>query len=516
MLDRLFGYKVHYFLHVLGMSVLAFGLPLNKVLMSIGAIWGVSNLVLEGEIKTYWLNIQKNTPFKWLLAFCFIHIIGIFWSTDIPYALHDIQIKLPLLAVPLALVARPITKRNHIHFIFYALLVSLLITSFLNFGYYQQWFGVKNYTDIRQLSLFGSHIRYGILIALGASICVYFIVNKINTKLNWIWIIVLIWFCFYTFYSQVLSGVLSLLIIFFVLLLFYSSKYSKLLPWIFGFVLISGAYGLFLFLQPKKSEEVNISNLPLKTKEGNLYTNDFSNPNRENNKPIFISVCDVELEREWNKISPILYDKRDYKGQFIKHTLIRYLASKGLTKDAEGIKSLNKSDIKNIENGIASIEQLKSGLTSRLNDIKFQFNNSFDPNGHSILQRLEYWKTGLHILQKNYILGVGTGDVQLAFDKQYEKENSILLPQNRLRAHNTYITVLVTFGMVGFTLFIGFLFSFFKLNFQNKEFVALMFFSVAIATFFIEDTLETHMGVSIIALFIGLFITKKEDSIAID
>ena len=67
MLDKLFGFKVHSFLHVLGMSVLAFGLPFNKVLMSIGAIWGVSNLVLEADFKTYWANILKNQPFKYTL-----------------------------------------------------------------------------------------------------------------------------------------------------------------------------------------------------------------------------------------------------------------------------------------------------------------------------------------------------------------------------------------------------------------------------------------------------------------
>lgn len=60
MSNKLFSFKVHSFLHVLGMSILAFGLPLNKVLMSIGAIWGVSNLVLEGDIKTYLKNIRKT------------------------------------------------------------------------------------------------------------------------------------------------------------------------------------------------------------------------------------------------------------------------------------------------------------------------------------------------------------------------------------------------------------------------------------------------------------------------
>ena len=511
MLDKIFGCKVHSFLHVLGMSVLAFGLPFNKVLMSIGAIWGVSNLVLEGDVKTYWTNIVKNKPFKWLLAFWFLHLIALFWTTDFSYAFHDLRIKLPLLAVPLALVARPIVNRNHVHYIFYALLASLVFTSILNFGFYQQWFGPKHYDDIRQLSLFGSHIRYGILIALGVGICFYFIQQNITSVSNWMWLVILTWFIYYTFFSQVLSGVFSLGIIFLVFILIYANKINKVIPWVIVVILLGVFYLLILYVKPEPYPTLKVSELPLKTKEGNFYTNDLKSKNRENNQRVFVSVCDVELEREWNKISSLKYDQKDVKGQFIRNTLIRYLTSKKLTKDAEGIKKLTKNDIENIENGIASIELLQNGILARFYGIKYQFENNFDPNGHSILQRLEYWKTGWETFQKNWLFGVGTGDVQVAFDQQYEQDKSILLLKNRLRAHNMYLTVGITFGVIGIFVFLGFWYSYFKLNFKNKEIVALFFFAVAIGTFLIEDTIETQMGVCLISLFLGLFMNKIEE-----
>ena len=510
MLDKLFGFKVHSFLHVLGMSILAFGLPLNKVLMSIGAIWGVSNLVLEGDVKTYIQNICLNKAFKWLLAFCALHLIGMIWSSDMSFALHDLRIKLPLLAVPLALVARPITNRNHVHLILYALILSLIITSILNFGFYQQWFGPKQYRDIREMSLFGSHIRNGILIALGFGIALYMLYSKKSIVPAFFWILLLIWFGFYSFYSQILSGALSLIIVVFVFILFVTFKYSKYIPVIIGALIMLLLYGLFVFFKPQPLEKLNLKKLPLKTQEGNFYTNDLKSQNKENNKLIYISYCDIELEREWNKLSSYNYYEKDKKGQFLRNTLIRYLASKNYSKDAAGVKKLTSFDIHNIENGIASIELLQTGIKARLNGIKYQFNNNFDPNGHSILQRLEYWKTALEIIQKNWIIGIGTGDVQVAFDQQYEKDNSILLKKNRLRAHNMYLTIWVTFGIIGLIVFLGFLYSFIRFNLENRELVAIMFFFVMIATFFIEDTIETQMGVSIISLFVGLFLTKVE------
>jgi len=512
MLDKLFGYKVHSFLHVLGISVLAFGIPFNKVLMSIGAIWGVSNLVLERDFKTYWSNIKKNNSFKWLLAFYALHLIGLCWSSDTASGLHDLKIKLPLLAVPLALTARPIENRNQLHLIFYSLIISLIFTSLLNFGFHKQWFGYKQYTDIRQLSLFGSHIRYGITIALGSGICLYLMFFRKSIIPIFIWAIIFGWFSFYTFYSQILSGILSFVIILIVFILYVTYKYNKYIPVFVVTLTITSIYGMYYYIKPSDKTKISISNLPQKTKEGNRYQHDLKNQNRENNEFVYLTYCDYELEREWSKRSNIPYFKKDLKGQMIRNTLMRYLTSLNKSKDGVGIQQLTTSDILNIENGIASVELLKPGILSRINGIKYQLENDFDPNGHSILQRLEYWKTGINIIQQNWIFGVGTGDVQLAFNQQYEKEKSILLTKNRLRSHNMYITIWITFGILGLVIFMGFIYSYFKFNLQNRELFPLLFISVIVVTFFIEDTLETQMGVSIIALFIGLFMTKiKED-----
>ena len=112
MLNRWFGHKAHYFLHVLGMTLLAVGLPLNKVVISIGSIWGVSNLVLMGDYKTTFRKVRQNKVFLVWAAFFALHIIGLLWSENLEYGLTDIRKKLPLLALPLAFAGGPEISKN--------------------------------------------------------------------------------------------------------------------------------------------------------------------------------------------------------------------------------------------------------------------------------------------------------------------------------------------------------------------------------------------------------------------
>ena len=63
------------------------------------------------------------------------------------------------------------------------------------------------------------------------------------------------------------------------------------------------------------------------------------------------NINDEELDREWNKKSKVYVDGPDKKGNNLRYTLLRYMASKGLRKDSAGIVSLSPQDIANIECG---------------------------------------------------------------------------------------------------------------------------------------------------------------------
>ena len=509
MLNRLFGKNFHDNFHLFGICALAIGLPTSKVILSLGMMLLILNLILEGSFANYWQNLKSNKFFHLLLLFWSFHLVSLIWTNDFGYAWNDIRIKLTLLIIPLIFSVKPILKSKQLFLIFGLFIATLLFTSLYNFASYQQWMGTKVNNDIRSLSLFGSHIRYGILISIGAGICLYYL-KLLQSPKKWIFLPILLWFSYYTYFSQIISGLLALFILFLTFLIIEALKKSITLG--FSAIVVSIATLLipFLFLLPnEQTESLNYINLEPKTAKGNPYSHFLGEDTYIDGKPVLAYVCELELREEWNKKSVLLYDSLDLKGQPLKYTLMRFLTSKNLKKDAEGFSHLSKQDINYIEKGLASVNETKIGVFARLEGIKFQLNNSVDPNGHSLLQRIEFWKTGVEIIKNNWLLGVGTGDVQQAFLDQYKIEKTTLLPENQLRAHNTYLTTWISFGIVGFVVFWWMILYFLTTHWKNRSFLPVMFILVACSTFLIEDTLETQIGATFFAFFYGLFSQKN-------
>ena len=435
-----------------------------------------------------------------------IHVVSFLWSENMGYAIHDVKAKLPLLIIPLILASKPVDSRKSLHLILAVLLSTVLVTSLINFTLYQHWIGSVVYDDIRGMSRFSSHIRYALLIVTSISICIYFL--KHYRRFSVPLALFIGWFIYYTIYSQVIAGVMALIAILFVTIFYILWFRYKVLAFTFASLTLIAAIGtLFWLFTPLKSPKYDIHKLPAYTAQGNQYSHQNGFISSETGEPILLYLCEKELEEEWTKRSNIPYRGKDIKGNKLHHTLIRYLSSKRLFRDASGVKALTDKDIKNIEKGCPSTNH--NGLMARLHGIRFELNNSVNANGHSLLQRVEFWKTGISIAKSHALLGVGAGDVQDEFDKSYEKQNSVLLPENRKRAHNMYLTVWISFGVAGVLLFFSLIFNFLVINFKERHLLALLFMVIAMSSFITEDTLETQTGVTFFALFYGLFQTKS-------
>ncbi len=508
MLKRYFGERVHDVLQFTGLCILAAGISSNKVLMSIGTIWLISNLVLEGSFRTYVTNIRGNRPVQWLLIFCLVHVAALTYTSDMAEAAHDFRVKLPLLVIPLSLAAKPLISRRKTDILMCVFVASLVVTSTINYLMYAGLIGNRNFDDIRGMSLFGSHIRYGILVSLGAAVCVYLAIRRTLHPL--LFIAAAIWLTFYTFYSEIISGFASLLACLLTILFIVAYRRHRWISWGLTALVIAGAVFLVSFLWPPKKVHYELSDLPEKTVNGNPYKHDLRLVAYEDGQPIFVMISDQELDREWAKVSHLSLDSTDGKGQRLRGTLIRYMASKGLTKDSLGFQGLTTDDIRHIENGVPSVKYLRPGILGRLETIRYQLDNNTNPNGHSLLQRIAYWKAALGIISEHPLAGVGTGDIKLAFADYYERTHSKLEPENRHHSHNMFLTVWVTFGIPGLLSFLLMLFVFLRYNFRHRELVGVLFAAAFICSFFMEDTLETQMGVTAFAFFFGLFSTPKE------
>ena len=267
---------------------------------------------------------------------------------------------------------------------------------------------------------------------------------------------------------------------------------------------------LFSFVEKNTSyEPFDIHKLDKYTTSGNPYLH---NPDggMENGKFLFVYLCEPEMREAWQQRSKLNFEGSDGQNQKLRYTLTRYMTSKGLRKDKEGMASLTDSDIRNIENGIANVNYTQGiGIEARLMKILFEYENykiTGDPSGHSVMQRIEYWKTSWSIIEKNFWFGVGTGDMNVAFQQEYELQNSKLDMDWRLRSHNQYLSIWVGFGIVGL---LWFLFALIYAPIHNKSFHSLfyfVFFIIFMVSMLTEDTIESQAGVTFFVFFNALFL----------
>lgn len=511
MIDLLKGKPISYNLFVFASIGFAVGLSTSKVVLSLSTMLLVLALLLSGEYPLFRERISSAKVLRPLLVYLSLHVIALLWTSDFTYATNDLKTKLTLLIIPVVFVLHPLEKRL-IRSILFFFLTGVTVTSIVNMLSWHHIIGNKPYSDIRELSLFGSHIRYGILVAMAAGICLISM-SRANRLARIAYIILFIWFSYYTYFSQIVSGVLALITV--VLALIFWLIYQKSKGLAFGFLALPLAFfaiALLSLLRTKQTGDPSkFKTLPVATVNGHPYTHNMEPGTFIDGKPVLAFLCEEELRNSWNRSSVLSYDSLDEKGQPVRFTLMRFLTDLNVRKDSTGFLKLLPADIALIEQGIASREEGEGGLWARWNGVRFQLQNNIDPNGHSLLQRLEYWKTAWEIIQKTMLTGVGTGDVQSAFEQQYEIDKSRLLPEYRLRAHNTYLTSWVSFGILGLLTVCWMIGTFIRSSLKHSSPLAFVFILVAASTFLLEDTLETQMGASFFAFFYALYSGEKRE-----
>ncbi|MEM9023923.1 MAG: O-antigen ligase family protein, partial [Bacteroidota bacterium] len=246
------------------------------------------------------------------------------------------------------------------------------------------------------------------------------------------------------------------------------------------------------------------------TEGGEKYNHHKGQSDIENGHYVWTYVAVNELEAAWEQRSHLEYSGKDLRGQHLRATLIRFLASKGLRKDAAGVAQLSQKEVKAIEQGVANVHRMQGvNLETRIDEIIGEFDrylNGGNPQGNSVTQRLEFWKAGWGIVCENPFIGIGTGDVKQAYQQQYEATNSLLESKYRLRAHNQFLTILVAFGCIGLLWFLVALLYPVLRQGQRPHFFYWVFLFIALLSMLNEDTLETQVGVTFFAFFNCLFL----------
>jgi hypothetical protein len=508
----------HNKIYIGALMLFAASLSLSYGLMSISLGLLTLNWLLEGQLGTKFRKVAHSRSLLLLLSIYVIHLIGMLYTSDMQWGLHDLNVKLPLLLLPLIVATSPVLDDKQLKILMHTfmgavLLASFIVTTVIFHIYNRPW------NDIRETSFIISHIRFGLMIVIAIFSSIYYCLHEKQLNLKLGYFALIIWYFIFLLLLQALTG----LVVFFFTMIIVFLVFRKKEPYCkyqgpVGVVMVSlisvsivySVYAVHRFYDFKPLPQV----LPAKTVNGNLYYHNPAHTFVENGNKVYIYICDKELREGWKKRSNYPYDSLDRQQQVVQYTLIRYLASKGLTRDSAGIAQLTDADIRNIESGYANYIFAHKGIYPKLYTIIWEFydyRNNCNPSGHSVTQRFSFLQNVFHIIRDHKWFGVGTGDIKKAVAEQYKKDNSFIEEKFQKRAHNQIVTFFATFG-IPFTLIIIVAFvlpPFWEHRYRNYFF--LVCFCVSMMSFVNEDTLETLPGVSFVALFLSLFLFGTEN-----
>ena len=514
------NYKTPY-LYLTGLILLVSGLPVSLFLTSLAQFFLAGSFLFEGNVKDKFKRFFSNRTAMFIAGIWILHLIGLMWTSELSDGLKDLRIKLPLLILPLIIAGnQPLTAKQ------FKLVLSVFVFAVLagTFSAMAVLTGLihREIHDIRDIFIYHiSHIRFALFTCIAIVSMVYYLFYTTEVKgiQKVILPLLISWFVLFLIVVESLTGIITLTIILFAALTYQIFK-SKNKLFRFGFFVfaIGIPLAMVLYLSSlvkkyyvKKEYQISVGDT---TALGNHYEFHPENMERENGYPVNMYVCESELRSAWNERSAIDYDSLDNKGQRIYSTIIRFLTSKGLKKDDEGVKALNEFEIKSIENGIANFDfQETSNLQNRIRQVIWEFDqlvHGENPSGHSVSQRFEFWKAAVGIIAAHPFIGVGTGDLPLAFKEQYVSMNTQLDQDHRLRAHNQYLAITVAFGIIGLIYFL-FALLYPVLSKQNYSMLFVFFLIIAMVSMLTEDTLETQPGATFAAFFYLFFFTHVQN-----
>lgn len=538
---RLNRERFHYWVYVGGLALIAASLPVSVYFMSVGQLLIAGNWILQGRFPDKFSRFLANKPALVFSSIYLLYLIGFFYSSDASHALSTLKSKLPLFSLVLLIASSPPLERGTKNLLLLVFSASLTVLSFISVGLLL-WGDVSDYRD---LSPFVSHIRVGLMAALSVVVLVWLALGKgvgqaagkgLACKADahafrWLpgkvhywklaFLAVAAWHLAYLFLLQSLSGIIALAAVLAILglwALFRGNRLQRMVSAVSLSVLAATLGGAMLWgwQQVTLDQREDLGRLESHTALGNPYEHDTVSTFRENGYLVYLYIAPDELQEAWERRSELGYMESDRRGQELRYTLFRFMTSKGLRKDAGGLAQMTDEEVRAVEDGVANVHYLYwPGLLIRIHQTFWEiseFRREGKPEGHTLSQRVEYWKAAREAIGKKPWFGWGTGDYLLAMQYGFERIESRLEFRSHMKPHNQYLSMMVLFGVVGLAWFLfAVCYPAIRLTgFQHIPFLA--FFVIFMVSLFIDDTMETQAGLTFFVYFYNFFLFLRERS----
>ena len=470
----------------------------NLVWVLLGLNW-----LLEGRWREKWQMACSSRLLQAIVVFYLLCIVGLLWTRNIGHGMSVLQVKMPLLFVPLVLLTtRSVegkARRNILWFYCFA----VLVVSFIGLV------RVLTIPDLpyRDTIPYISHIRFSLNCCMVIFLCIAAISHG-RTAWRFLYLLPALWmlvFVVVMLHSYTAVAVLALVSLLIMLL-----RYRRW-PLIALWVVMAGALTLLVCHEIKAYYRmVPMAQEPLRvyTTAGHPYLH-MRDGLIENGNYINNYLCPMEMREQWSRRSTLPYDGITGNGYGVEATLVRYLNALGLTKDSVGVSILTDEQIADIEHGVANPvykdgNPLKKMVYVMLLEREF-YVHTHAVTGFTMLQRLELWDATLDVISHNLWFGVGTGDVGDELHAVLAQRHSQLSDTSKM-THNQYLSMLAALGVVGFAVVLTlFLRAAPRLRRQSALMLAWLF--TILISCLTEDTLGTLAGI----LFCTYFLAFRDD-----
>jgi O-antigen ligase len=118
--------------------------------------------------------------------------------------------------------------------------------------------------------------------------------------------------------------------------------------------------------------------------------------------------------------------------------------------------------------------------------------SNYNPEGTVL--RIAVWTGAVEIVKENWLLGVGTGDGEIAMLEKTQVLNKKAFEQ-KLNAHNQYLETFMTLGIVGFLIVVIMLLFPLVYSLKKRHFIFVSFLLIVGINMLFESVFETFQGI---------------------